>query len=87
MLERQMTESKNDQQHMPSPTGLASALVMIQAQFLLKLLVALLDPEPFMKETNHFQGRLVLGHIAEEIQELIFALVLLRQRKLQRLAI
>ena len=34
---------------MPTPTVLASALVMIQAQFLLKLLVALLDPEPFMK--------------------------------------
>src|SRR5450756_574519 len=32
-LERQITESKNDQQYMPSPAGPASALVVIQAQF------------------------------------------------------
>ncbi len=70
-LERQITESKNDQQHMPSPAGPASALMVIQTQLLLQLLVALLDPEPFVKETNHLQSRHVLGHIAEEVPELI----------------
>ena len=33
-LERQITESKNDQQNMPSPAGPASALMVIQTQFL-----------------------------------------------------
>ena len=72
-LERQITECKNDQQHMPSPAGPASTLVMIQAQFLLQLLVALLDPEPFVKETNYLQSRHVLGHIAKKVPEFVFA--------------
>ena len=75
-LERQITESKNDQQYMPSPAGPASALMVIQTQFLLQLLVALLDPEPFVKETNHLQSRHVLGHITEEVPELIFPVIL-----------
>lgn len=76
-LERQITESKNDQQYMPSPAGPASALMVIQTQLLLQLLVALLDPEPFVKETNHLQSRHVLGHITEEVPELIFPVILL----------
>src|SRR3989338_3495373 len=60
-LKRQITESKNDQQHMPTPTGPASAFMMIQAQFLLQLVVSLLNPESFMKETNHLQGRHALS--------------------------
>ena len=71
-LERQITESENDQQNMSSPAGPASALMVIQTQLLLQLLVALLDPEPFVKETNHLQSRHVLGHITEEVPELIF---------------
>ena len=76
-LERQITKSKDDQQHMPSPAGPASALVMIQTQFFLQLLVALLNPKPFVKETNHLQSRHVLGHIAEEVPELIFPVIFL----------
>jgi hypothetical protein len=34
-LERQITESKNNQQYMPSPAGPASALMVIQTQLLL----------------------------------------------------
>src|SRR3989339_518958 len=75
-LERQITESKNDQQYMPSPAGPASALMVIQTQFLLQLLVSLLDPEPFVKKTNHLQSRHVLGHITEEVPELIFPVIL-----------
>jgi len=75
-LERQITESKNDQQYMPTPAGPASAFMVIQAQLLFQLLVSLFDPEPFMKETNHLQSRHVLGHIAEEIPELIFFFIL-----------
>jgi len=71
-LERQITESKNNQQYMPSPAGPASAFMVIQTQLLLQLLIALLDPEPFVEETNHLQSRHVLGHIAEEVPELIF---------------
>lgn len=76
-LERQITKSKNDQQYMPSPAGPASALMVIQTQILLQLLVALLDPEPFAEETNHLQSRHVLGHITEEVPELIFPVILL----------
>ena len=75
-LEGQITECKNNQQHMPTPAGPASALMVIQAQLLLQLLVSLFDPEPFMKETNHLQGRHVLGHIAEEVPELILFFIL-----------
>src|SRR4030042_921752 len=75
-LERQITESKNDQQYVPSPAGPASAFMVIQPQLLLQLLVALLDPEPFVKETNHLQGRHVLGHITEEVSKLIFPAIL-----------
>ena len=46
-LERQIAESKNDQQHMPSPAGPTSALMVIQTQFLLQLLVAQLDLRKF----------------------------------------
>jgi len=58
-LERQITESKNDQKYMPSPASPASALMVIQTQLLFQLLVSLLDPEPFMKETNHLQDNLL----------------------------
>jgi hypothetical protein len=76
-LERQIAESENDQKDMTPPAGPASALMVIQPQFLFQLLVALLDPEPFMKETNHLQSRHVLGHIAEEVSKLIFPAILL----------
>ena len=76
-LERQITECNNDQQYMPSPASPTSAFMVIQAQLLLQLLVALLDPEPFMKKTNHLQSRHVLRHIAEEVPELIFSFILL----------
>ena len=69
-LERQIAESKNNQQYMPPPASPASALMVIQTQLLLQLLVALLDPEPFVKETNHLQSRHVLGHIAEEVPDI-----------------
>ena len=72
-LERQVTESNCDQKHMPMPADPAPALMVIQSQFLLQLLVSLLDPETFMKETNHLQGRHVLGHIAKEVPEFIFS--------------
>jgi len=75
-LEGQITECKNNQQHMPTPTGPASALMVIQAQLFLQLLVSLFNPEPFMKETNHLQGRHVLGHVAEEVPELILFFIL-----------
>ena len=48
-LEGQITECKNDQQYMPTPTGPASALMVIQAQLFLQLLVSLFNPKPFMK--------------------------------------
>ena len=76
-LERQITESKYDQQYMSPPAGPAYALMVIQTQLLLQLLVAMLDPEPFVKETNHLQSRHLLGHIAEEVPELIFPVILL----------
>jgi len=76
-LEHQITESKNDQHDMPSPASPASALIVIQTQLLLQLLVALLDPEPFVKKTHHLQSRHVLRHITEKVPEFIFAIVLL----------
>src|SRR4030042_1432841 len=66
-LERQITEGKKDQQHMPMPTGPASTFMVIQSQLFFQLLVALLNPEPLMEETNHLKGRHVLGHVAEEV--------------------
>ncbi len=64
---------------MSSPAGSASALMMmmIQTQLLLQLLIALLEPEPFVKETNHLQSRHVLGHLTEEVPELIFPVIIL----------
>ena len=52
-LERQVTKGNNDQEYMPMPAGPASTLMVIQSQLLLQLLVALLNPVPFVKETNH----------------------------------
>jgi len=75
--ERQITKSKDDQQHMPSPAGPASALMVIQTQLFLQLLVALLDPKPFVKKANPLQSRHVLGHIAEEVPELISPVIFL----------
>jgi hypothetical protein len=56
---------------MPMPTGPTSALMVIQPQLLLQLPGSLLNPESFMKETNHIQSRHTLRHIAEEIPEFI----------------
>jgi len=68
-LERKITEGKKDQQHMPMPTGPASAFMVIQSQLFFQLLVALFNPEPLMKETDHFKGRHVLGHVTNEVPE------------------
>jgi len=68
-LERKITEGKKDQQHMPMPTGPASAFMVIQSQLFFQLLVALFNPEPLMKEANHFKGRHVLGHVTKEVSE------------------
>ncbi len=74
-LERQISERKNDYPYMQSPAGPASTLMVIQTQFLLQFLVAYLDPKPFVKETNHLSSRHVLGHITEEVPELISPIV------------
>jgi hypothetical protein len=68
-LERKITEGKEDQQHMPMPAAPASAFMVIQSQLFFQLLVALFNPEPLMKETNHLKGRHVLRHAAEEVPE------------------
>lgn len=72
-LECQITESKDDQQHMSPPTGPASAFMVIQSQFLLQLLIVLLNSETFMEEPHHLQSWDVLRHVAEEVSKFIFS--------------
>jgi hypothetical protein len=43
--------------------------MVIQSKLFFQLLVALFNPEPLMKETNHFKGRHVLGHVTKEVSE------------------
>ena len=55
-LERKITEGKKDQQHMPMPTGPASAFMVIQSQLFFQLLVALFNPETAHERDEPFQG-------------------------------
>ena len=66
----QVSEGQKGQEHMSVPTSPGSAFMMIQTKLFFQLLVSLFNPESFMKETNHLQGRHRLGHIAEMISQL-----------------
>ena len=44
--------------------------MVIHSKLFLQLLIAVLDPKPFMKDPDHLYGWFALRHVAEKIAEL-----------------
>ncbi len=69
-----IAKGQENQKDVSVPTGPGSAFMVIQAQFLFQFLVSLLDPKSFVEETDYFQGRHFLRHVAEEISQFKLAI-------------
>ena len=74
--ECKVSESKKDEQHMAMPSDPGSALVIIQAEFFLELLVSLFYPAALVKEADKLKRRHILRHVAEKEPVLDSALFL-----------